>query len=60
MKTLKDADIFGLPTFVMFFFFSNKLVNILNQNRKICHKTLWRGKNALEKFGKIKKWIEYL
>lgn len=22
MKTLKDADIFGLPTFVMFFFFS--------------------------------------
>lgn len=56
MKTLKDVDIFGLPTLVMFFFFfSKKLVNILNQNKKICHETLLREQNALEKFGKIKK-----
>lgn len=33
MKALKDADIFGLPTFVMFSFFSNNLVNILKYNK---------------------------
>lgn len=47
MKILRDGDIFGLLTFVMLLFFSNKLVNVLNIY--IYYKMLLRENDALEK-----------
>lgn len=48
MKTLKDVDIFGIPTFVMFlFFFLSYTCKYSQSKQKFHHKTLLKEKKVV-------------